>query len=189
MKKTNKEEFIKEEFIERHAKNGNISLILESYTDIFSDFDPRPYDQRTLSDDFLLECKKAVRRKNEDHFRFELLLLIPKIKKNKQDEEKIKKRLLTYFEKHYHESQMEQRKARNEAIRMLFIGALITLAGALLRSKAGLMYSIMVVILEPAGWFTMWNGFDRLILEPREKKQEYDFYKKMAHMDIKFYPY
>ena len=65
MKKTNKEEFIKEEFIERHAKNGNISLILESYTDIFSDFDPRPYDQRTLSDDFLLECKKAVRRKNK----------------------------------------------------------------------------------------------------------------------------
>ena len=36
-------------------KEGNVSLVLESYNDIFSDFDPRNYSERALSDDFLIE--------------------------------------------------------------------------------------------------------------------------------------
>ena len=40
-------------------REGNISIVLDSYDDLFSDFDPRPYRIRALSDDFLLECKKS----------------------------------------------------------------------------------------------------------------------------------
>ena len=32
---------------------AQVSLVLDTYDDIFSDFDPRPYDQRALSGDFL----------------------------------------------------------------------------------------------------------------------------------------
>ena len=38
-------------------KEGNISLILDSYDDIFSDFDQRDFSERSLSDDFLIECR------------------------------------------------------------------------------------------------------------------------------------
>lgn len=42
---------------------AEISLVLDTYDDIFSDFDPRPYGERALSSDFLDEAKKAARDK------------------------------------------------------------------------------------------------------------------------------
>lgn len=185
MKRTKEEE----EKIQSHLREGNISLIIESYNDLFSDFDPRPYDQRALSDDFLSECKNAVRSKAEDYSGFELRFLIPKAKRNLNDEEKIKKRLSLYFEKHYLETLVEIKQTRKNGIFFIVLGAVLTLFGALLTSKEGLLFNILTVIIEPAGWFTIWNGFDRVLLEPRKKAQEHLFYKKMTHLDIKFHPY
>ena len=60
---------------DRRFKEGNISLILDNYDDIFSDFDPRPYTVRALSDDFLNECRKAIIEKGEN---IELRFLLSK---------------------------------------------------------------------------------------------------------------
>lgn len=38
--------------------NAEISILLRSYNDIFSDFDPSTYIDRTLSDDFINQAKK-----------------------------------------------------------------------------------------------------------------------------------
>lgn len=38
-----------------------ISIWVDTYDDVFSDFDSRPYDNRELSDDFLTEVRKMVR--------------------------------------------------------------------------------------------------------------------------------
>lgn len=43
---------------EKILEMSEISIWLDNYDDIFSDFDPRPYSQRSLSDDFLAEAKK-----------------------------------------------------------------------------------------------------------------------------------
>ena len=47
----------------KNPKNNNldysISLWIDSYDDIFSDFDPRPFSARNISDDFLYEVKKT----------------------------------------------------------------------------------------------------------------------------------
>jgi len=69
-----------------NLREGNISLILDSYDDIFSDFDPGDYSERALSDDFLSECKKAAVNKEE---RLELRFLVPKTKRDYK--EKIKR--------------------------------------------------------------------------------------------------
>ena len=73
-------------------KQSNISLILDSYEDIFSSFDARPYSEKALSVDFLAECKNAVRDKGE--FEIEMRLLMPKDKRNLKQETIIKKRIL-----------------------------------------------------------------------------------------------
>ncbi len=71
-------------------REGNISLLVQSYDYLFSDFDPRDYSQKILSEDFIEECKRAVREKED---KIELILLHPKDKRNVKDEIKIKKRL------------------------------------------------------------------------------------------------
>ncbi len=103
MAKKSGEEFKSiEEVLEKEMKEGNISLILDGYDDIFSDFDPRPYSERALSDDFLSECKKAARDKDE---KLELRLMVPGDNRNFKDELKIRKRLKTHFHRHFLENQ------------------------------------------------------------------------------------
>src|SRR3989344_4144937 len=95
-------------------KERNISLILNDYNDIFSDFDPRPFASRALSDDFLVECKKAARDKEGS---IELRLLVPKKKRDQKSEYEIKKRLREHFEKHFREKEGEIKAIRNQGIR------------------------------------------------------------------------
>src|SRR3989344_8520573 len=87
-----------------NLREGNISLILDSYDDIFSDFDPRDYSEKSLSDDFLVECKKAAIDKND---KLELRFLVPKQKRNLIEEVLIKKRLKEHFQKHFKEKKEE----------------------------------------------------------------------------------
>src|ERR1035437_3645551 len=72
-----------------------VSIWLDGYDDIFSDFDPRPYSERSLSDDFIAEAKKVSREKllkiNE------LNLLIPDSKRNAEQESVIIKNLHANF--------------------------------------------------------------------------------------------
>ena len=48
--------------IEEHIKDiQEITIAIDSWDDLFSDFDPSPLEQRILSEDFLSELKKSYR--------------------------------------------------------------------------------------------------------------------------------
>ena len=64
--------YLKEKTILSNVTNGkqlallrDISIWLETYDDIFSDFDPKAYSERVLSDDFLVEIRKVSYEKKE----------------------------------------------------------------------------------------------------------------------------
>ena len=59
----------------RLLQMSEISLWLDTYDDIFSDFDPRPYSQREMSEDFLKEISR--RYLEGKHGRFEVHFTIP----------------------------------------------------------------------------------------------------------------
>jgi hypothetical protein len=72
-----------------------ISIWLDSYNDIFSDFDSRPFSERTVSDDFLSEVRKVCDEKSRD--KIHLKLSVPEKMRNTDDEKIIIKRLHLYF--------------------------------------------------------------------------------------------
>lgn len=47
----------------RLIPSQNISIWLDTYDDIFSDFDYRQFSEKALSDDFLTELQKMYREK------------------------------------------------------------------------------------------------------------------------------
>jgi hypothetical protein len=73
-----------------------VSLWLDTYEDIFSDFDPHPYGRRALSEDFLAEARRAVRDRRDEVP--ELRLLVPTRIRSLEDETIIRKRLRDHFE-------------------------------------------------------------------------------------------
>jgi len=171
-------------------RDRNLPLILTSYNDIFSSFDPRPYSERALSDDFLFECKRAAIDKSEEGI--EIILSIPKNKRNSAEESKIKNRLRAHFHMHYTEKLNLLKKIRLTGGGWTLLGFIFMMISAFLVtyiSEAGLLINLLEGSLVPAGWFFFWEGLDTLLIEIKEKEPDFKFYKKMANAHILFKGY
>jgi len=171
-------------------KEENISLVLNSYDEIYSDFDPRPYNQRALSHDFIVECKRASADKPEKGI--ELRFLIPRKKRNLNKENQIKKRLKDHFKKHFNEKHKFVNSMKFEGSIWCLIGiCLMFIATYILFTyqDASLLTSFLVILLEPGGWFLFWEGLDKLIIESKKETPDLKFYRKMKDSKIYFLNY
>jgi hypothetical protein len=169
----------------RYEESGaGIPLILDSYEDIFSDFDPRPYSRKALSGDFLSECKKAsVEKRGKIRIRF----FLPKNKRDLLEEIKIKKRLKEHFGKHFREKRREIRKIRMHGTFWVIMGSIMMVLSAfLIEVKATFLLNLLIILTQPAGWFFLWEGLGKILIVPLEKKPDYSFYKKMLSAEISF---
>ncbi|HTZ41794.1 MAG TPA: hypothetical protein VMC07_01130 [Candidatus Omnitrophota bacterium] len=171
----------------RTLKSSEIGFLIDDYDYIFSDFDPRPYSNRALSDDFLLEARKASNDKSAHNI--QLRFLIPKKNRNAKDEEKIKNRLKDHFIRHAERAKKDYERALICGLLFFFFGILIMFAAAyfLFRHPSqSLLENFLVLMTEPAGWFLFWEGLDMILFKSKALKPNSVFYKKMAHADIYF---
>jgi hypothetical protein len=165
---------------------SEIPLKLNSYEDIFSYFDPREYSNRALSDDFLIEIKKASRDKDHN---IELKFLVPKNKRNSKDEPTIKKRLKEHFNKHHAILHKEKRGVIKQGIFFIIIGLISMIIASWVLFKYGqanFLHNLLVVTFEPAGWFIFWAGLDLIFFESKKNKHDLEFYEKMLNVKITF---
>lgn len=168
-------------------KNAEISLWLDTYDDIFSDFDPRPFSQRALSDDFLFEAKKASKDKSLGEF--ELKFLIPQDLRNPADEKLIKSRLKEHFRRHSEEKRKEYKGLIKQGVIFSIIGFILMILATIIITyyeDHSIYFKFLIVLLEPAGWFLFWEGLNLSIFESKHKKPEYEFYQKMENCEISF---
>jgi hypothetical protein len=188
-----KEKLSEKDYIEEEKKKivqmSQISVGLDGYDDIFSDFDPRPYSQRALSDDFLIEAKKAS--VDKDFGTIELKFLVPKNKRSLAKEFIIKRRLREHFRRH---SFLLEKETKN----VITLGSVFTLLGIIVMfitsyilfyHEKKLFLSFLIVLLEPAGWFLFWEGSHIILFESKEKKPDLEFYRKMSKCEITFLSY
>jgi hypothetical protein len=167
---------------------GAVSLWLDNYDDIFSDFDPRPYGQRALSEDFLAEARRAVHDRPDAVPELRLLISAPA--RNLNDEATIRKRLRDHFRRHADRLGQERRHAVWVSLGVAVAGFVIMTVSALLRRQPETVArTVAHVFLEPAGWFAVWFGLDQLFYGTRELAREHAFYRKMARADVVFTTY
>lgn len=168
-----------------------VSFWLDGYDDIFSDFDPRPYNLKGFSVDFLDETQRALREMPPEPFVFRLL--IPSDKRRPLEEAIIRKRLRDHAKKHHALLKKEQKKIKQKGISVSALGmVLIGLATFVAYQSDGgakLLFSILQVLLEPAGWFSIFFGLETLFRDRPEQKPDYDFYYKLTKADLKFESY
>lgn len=167
-------------------KDKDISLSLDSYNDLFSDFDSRSFAEKALSHDFIQECKNASLDKNSA---FELKLFVPKKNRNLVDEAVIKKRLKNHFQKHSNEAKKEIKLIKREGVIWFLLGAVVMIGATFLYDLEGFFYRFLLVISEPAGWFLFWEGLDKVFRDAKDKKPNVDFHDKMNNAKISFYSY
>jgi len=165
-----------------------ISLWIDDYDDIFSDFDPRPFSQRALSEDFLAEAKRAVRDRREGVP--ELRFLVPAPVRNLAGEATIRKRLSEHFRKHADQLGRVHRRTVWTSLAIAAAGFGVMTASAFLRGQPEAFWrTLLNVVLEPSGWFAVWFGLDRLFYGARDVAREHEFYRKMGKAEVVFVAY
>jgi len=181
---------ISEEAKQRLLRMFEVSLWLDTYEDIFSDFDPRPFAERALSYDFLEASKRATRDKPSGQI--ELKLLIPKQKRDLVQESTIRRRLKEYFDYHHDLHLSSIKKMLWEGFAFIFCGVtLMFLASYILfmYHEKTFFINFIIILLEPGGWFLFWEGLNQVIFESRVKRSESEFFKKMSNCKINFVAY
>jgi len=163
-----------------------ISIWLDSYNDIFSDFDSRPLSERTVSDDFLTEVRKVCDEKSRN--KIHLKLSVPENQRNTDDEKVIIKRLHLYFRNSHH---LIKNKVKQKNIRGLYFiitGTLLMLCASYISFLKPEKFYIhtLLILFEPAGWFFLWTGLEHLIYSSKSKKADLIYYNKMSEALIRF---
>src|SRR3989338_4128935 len=147
---------------------SEISLRVDSYNDIFSSFDPRPYSQKSLSVDFISETKR-----------------------NAIHERMIKKRMRNHFKNHHEMLQKEKNSIIRRGCSFIAFGITLMITATLIifYGDQSLLLTFLVVLLEPGGWFLFLEGSNQIVFEAKKINPDLKFYTKMMKCRIEFLSY
>lgn len=168
------------------ASTHGITIWLDSYDDIFSDFDSRGYSDRVFSDDFLNELRKLSREDDGQIESFHFLL--PANVRKEETEKIISRRLHGFFKKNYERAGLDVKQTRRKGILFSALGlVLLLLAGFIsFHRPAQIGLHLLMVTCEPAGWFLIWMGYDLFMNGVARKKTDLSFYTKILRSGIRF---
>lgn len=171
-------------------EQARVTLWLDSYDDLFSDFDPRSYSKRVLSDDFIAQAKKLTREESRGRD-FLLQLLLPASVRNSAHEAIIAERLPLIFSRNFEQLLSERKKSKFRGLRMAGFGILLMVIGGYISFQDPEEFSVhlLLIIFEPAGWFLFWSGLDILLEYSRKTRKELDFYRHISRTKIIFGSY
>lgn len=174
--------------MEEHIRDiQEITIAIDSWDDIFSDFDPSPLEHRILSEDFLAELKKRYRETQRGNF--VITIYAPLSLKDGLSERLVIKRLKQYFKFRHLELRKEIAEAVKKGMLFVFFGIIFLASLTLMayfKTLDTLSLELVGIILMPLGWFGIWEGFSRVIEPSPLVKQDMDEFGKLTKATFKF---
>lgn len=163
-----------------------LNIRLDTYDDLYSDFDSRHFSKRLVSEDFIHELKRSAKEMRQPVS--ELLLHLPANVRVPGVEAGIVQSLKKYFHNQYFAMKSEIQHLRRRGWLLTLLGFLLMIAAAYVHyiNAASFLFSTIRVILEPAGWFLIWNGLETLIYELKTRKVQFIFFEKLNGCTIQF---
>ena len=183
-------EVTKIEGSEKNSSETSLSLALANYNDLFSNFDPRPFTERSLSVDFLDEIRRASKDKPGEGL--QLKLMVPRDKREVSQESAIKRRLKDHFRRHFNLLLGETKRIKRLGFSLAVLGVFFIVGAGFLYpyiDSGGFFVRLLFLLLEPACWFLGWTGLDQFFYTIRNKQPDFEFYKKMDSSEISFFSY
>jgi hypothetical protein len=165
---------------------NEVKLWLDSYNDIYSNFDSRHYLKRRISEDFLDELRNEL--KNEQLNKGNIILLLPQQERDEPSEKIIANSIITHFNKQYNFHKNKCQYKLNKGILLFISGFIIMLLNAWFsfHYKESFTSIFLRILLEPAGWFLLWAAFDFLFYDYAKLKTIRNFYKQLSKAKVFF---
>jgi hypothetical protein len=151
-----------------------IAIALDTYDDLFSDFDIRGYGERALSKDFLDELHVRLRR-SRIKTGLDIVFLIPAELRNEADEALIIERIRGFFSDRREHYRREDGKSKRRAFAFIAIGLALSIAANVIVERFDSLPLFGDFILIPS-WFFVWSGFEALIKNRDELGRKKKYY-------------
>lgn len=159
-----------------------IDIALDTYDDIFSDFDIRTYKDRQFSRDFLDELKIRM-VKNKDGSPISITLLVPSDSRSLKQEKLISKRLSLFFNERY-SSYCGKRKSNSRQSAVLGLLGLVLLFVANVLSKyIGNTFRDFLLI---PSWYFVWSACEKFFGSRKEIKKKLKYYGILSCSSVAF---
>ena len=165
----------------------DISIALDTYDDIYSDFDPRPHAEREISADLLKELERRTHTDVKGNF--EVRFFLPKALREEKTEGRIIRRLRAYFLGEVKEIEKKDKQRVRTGINFTVAGLAALFAYAYVASLPAIIGEAVLfleVLLVPFGWFSMWVGLEKLVQEKELFAHDIEFYQKLAKASYSF---
>jgi len=158
---------------------------LDNYQEMFSTFDPAPYERRMISQDFIEAVMRRFPEGSEEDIH--LRISVPRSKRSTKTETVVVRRLKTYFRKmadRYEKTlQADQRR-----------GAIYFVAGCILllafvwvgMNLESLISQLLGVVFLPLGWFGIWEGTSKILSAPEKYHKKLFLYNELATAKYEF---
>ncbi len=159
----------------------SVHIALDGYDDIFSDFDPSPYETRILSDDFLNELHKHYVETPKGVFT--ITFTLPHAFRSEKKENLIKKRIKDYFKGRLKDLDKSMKDRLNRGGVRAFIGVVISL-GMLLTPVD--WRTFIAALISPLVWYLMWTGFEAIFDVSRKMRKRKAFLDKFLKAEYVF---
>ncbi|MFC1709955.1 hypothetical protein ACFL2J_07875 [Candidatus Omnitrophota bacterium] len=164
-----------------------IDIVIDTWDDIFSDFDPSPFNERTLSEDFIVELKKRYRETRKGNFA--VTIYAPIFLKDAKSEAIVIQRLKRHFLYRSLQSQKKIASIRIKGIIYVLLGicflTFLTLA-AYFKMFSDLAIEILGIVVMPLGWFGIWEGFSKVVDTTPKFIQDEILFNKLSKAQYRF---
>jgi len=158
---------------------------LDSYQEIFSDFDPAPYERRIVSQDFIDAVMRRFPEGSEEAIR--LRISLPKAVRSVGTEHIIVNRLKKYFRKMAGRYEKRMRGEQKQGAAYFIAGCFLLLAFVWLGlNLESITSEILGILFLPLGWFGVWEGTSRILNAPEQYKKKLDLYSKLSEAKYEF---
>jgi len=161
-----------------------IDIALDTYDDLFSDFDIRGYGERALSKDFLDELRVRLRRSKAAPGN-DIVFLIPAERRVPPAEELIVRRLRVFFADRSDHYRRENAKAERLSLAFVAIGVVLSVAANLAVARAGLLPIFSDFVLIPS-WFFVWTGLETFVKGRMTIRQKRKYYAALSGSRLGF---
>ena len=166
---------------------SEIGIVIDTWDDIFSDFDPSPLYDRTLSVDFIEEVKKRYRERITGNIY--LTINVPESLSSPTAEKVVLSRIHEYFDFRLKDVKDDRNGEIKRGLLFCLGGFAVLSLFAVLKSLnifGPLTAQIFELPLEVLGWFLMFEGYTFFAIPAKEFYKERDLFKKLRDAEYHF---
>lgn len=159
-----------------------VDMALDSYDDLFSDFDPSPYQRRLLSEDFLSELRRRYASTGESEIAVNFTL--PRSVRNEKTEQLIKKRVKEHFKARLKIIKQKTREKADNGIIRIACGILLSIA---LFIFPELDVVPLLTLFSVLIWYSLWSGFENVLEASSSLWKKKAFAEKFMRAEYLFF--